>query len=234
MATLSEPRPAHEAPGLAPPGDGRASVLLSGVRWETYEALLRDLHEGGSNVRLTYDRGWLELMSPGHRHERNKGRLGRLVEALTEELDIAIASGGSTTFRSRLLERGLEPDECYWIQNEARVRDLEDLDPESDPPPDLAIEVESTRSAIEKAPLYAALGFPELWFSDGESIRVGRLQADGSYAWGGESACLPFLGPAELAPFLAPARGQGETAWIRAFRAWVRAELAPRLGRPGG
>ena len=95
-------------------------VLLSGIRWETYEALLTDLRDGP--MRLTYDRGRLEIMAPAFNHERCKRQIGRLVETMAEVEDRPIISGGSTTFRLEDLERGLEPDECYYIAHEAEVR----------------------------------------------------------------------------------------------------------------
>jgi len=132
--------------------------VLRNISWETYEALLRDLHD--SSLRLTYDRGDLELMTVGPIHEWYKSHLRRMIDAATEELNIPIRSGGSTTFRRQLKCLGLEPDECYWVQHEPQVRDRKDLDLDVDPPPDVAIEVENTRSAVNKLAVYAGLGFP--------------------------------------------------------------------------
>ena len=101
---------------------------------------------------------------------------------MTEELDIPIRSGGSTTFKSQILKKGLEPDECYWIANEHLVRGRLDLDLEVDPPPDLAVEVEITRSVLNRMGIYASLRVPEVWRSDGDQIIVEQLQADGTYA----------------------------------------------------
>jgi Uma2 family endonuclease len=215
-----------------PSGDRR--LLLRGIRWSTYEALLRDVERSGCRYTMTYDRGRLEIMSPARRHERGKKRLARMVEALTEELNIPIASGGAMTFRRKLKKRGLEPDECYWIANEARIRDTAEIDLERDPPPDLAIEVEHSRSAMNRMEIYAALGFPEIWCYDGARLRIARLRPDGAYDWTDTSACFPFLPMTELARLLAQAGSQDETTWIRGFRVWVRAELAPRLGPPAG
>lgn len=98
------------------------SILLEGISWRTYESLLRDFERAGSNLRMTYDRGKVEIMAPAYAHDRPKHLIGRMVEAMTEELNIPIAGGGSTTFRRQLKKRGLEPDECYWVQNEAQIR----------------------------------------------------------------------------------------------------------------
>lgn len=206
--------------------------LIQGVSWGTYESLLRDFERSGVRMGMTFDRGRLEFMSPARRHERRKRRLGRLVETLTEELNIPIASGGSTTLRSRLVERGLEPDECYWVAHEPQVRDRDDIDLAADPPPDLAIEVENTTDILDRLDVYAALGVPEIWRDDGEVVVIGRLQPDGRYAWGHASGVFPFLPMAEVARFLALAESQNETAWVRSFRTWVRDNLAPGYARP--
>ena len=208
--------------------------VLHGIRWRTYKAIRKDLDDRGIRLYLTYDRGSLEIMSPSGRHERRKRRFGRLIEVMTEELQIAICSGGSTTFRRKLKKRGLEPDECYWVEHEPRVRAKEEVDLDVDPPPDIAIEIEYSRSILDKLGVYAALGFPEVWRYDGRSLRVARLQPDGTYVEGDYSPSFPWLPLADLVRFLKLVGTTDETSWIRDFRAWVRAELAPRRARGGG
>jgi Uma2 family endonuclease len=200
-------------------------VLLHGVRWSTYEALLEDLE--GCRTRLTYDDGSLEIMTISPRHEWSKSLIRRMIEALTEELNIPIRSGGSTTFRKQLKKKGLEPDECYWIANEPLVRGRADLDLQVDPPPDLAVEVEITRSALNRMGIYAALGVSEIWRSNGDQIMISQLQDDGTYASVDHSPSFPWLPLAELGRFLEASATMNETRWIRSFRAWVRAEVAP-------
>lgn len=207
-------------------------VLLIGISWQTYNTLREELDEAGSNLRLTYDQGNLEIMSPAWKHERPKSLLRRMVDVLTEELNIPVASGGSTTFRRELKQRGLEPDECYWVQHEAQIRNKDEIGLDQDPPPDLAIEVENTRRLLPRMSVYAGLGFPEVWRHDGRTLQAGLLQPDQTYAWGDRSACFPFVRLSELAHFLDQRSDTDETTWIRAFRAWVRDELAPR--RAGG
>src|ERR1700723_3051315 len=123
------------APQLAP---AEQRVRLSGVPWDVYVAFCDGV--GERYIRMTYDQGELEIMSVSPKHDNGKKRLGRLVETLTEELDIDIASYGSMTCRREDLLRALEPDDCYWIANELLVRGRVDLDLEYDPPPDLSLE----------------------------------------------------------------------------------------------
>jgi len=103
-----------------------ARVVLSGITWSTYEAILADMDN--RPIHLTYDRGALEIMSPSEEHERVKKLIGRMIEAMTEELNIPIRSAGSTTFRREAKQRGLEPDECYYVASEPRVRGKDDFD----------------------------------------------------------------------------------------------------------
>lgn len=199
-------------------------LVLDGVSWSTYEALLADLEHGG--IRLTYDQGRLEIVSPSRQHEWFAGLIGRMIEAMTEELDIPIRSTRSWTLRLELKRRGLEADESYYVANEPKVRGREDLSLDRDPPPDLAIEVEISSPWIEKIPIYAELGVPEVWRYDGRRLRVELLQADGTYAASPTSAAFPFLPVEKLEAFLARRADTDETTWIRRFRAWVRKELA--------
>lgn len=199
-------------------------ALLRGISWDTYEAILRDT-EGRRRLRLTYDDGDLEIMSPSRKHEWGKKSLGRMVEIYTLEAGIPIYSLGSTTFKLEMEKKGLEADECYYLQNEALVRGKEELDLTVDPPPDLAIEVEVTSRMLPRLPVYAALKFPEVWQCSRGKITVHLLQADGNYAVGRLSACLPQLPLEKLEEFLRNREHSDETAWMRAFQQWVRSTV---------
>lgn len=202
-------------------------LVLHDVSWQTYEMILRDLE--GRRFRITYDRGALEIMAVSHRHENRKKLLARMIEALTLELDIPIHPGGSTTFKNELLERGLEPDECYWIQNEPSMRNKMEFDITADPPPDLAVEVEVSRSALDRMGVYAALGIPEVWRLDGEKLRVCVLGANEKYREKNNSLAFPFLPLDEIERFL-NTEGENHTALMRSFHEWVRETLAPSYG----
>lgn len=197
--------------------------LLSDVSWETYDALCND---PGIRTRMTYDRGMLEFMSPSQRHENLKTLLGRMVEVMTEELNIPVKSCGSTTYRRAILDKGLEPDECYYVQHELDMRGKDELDLDVDPPPDVAIEVEVTKSALDRMGIYAALGVPEVWRFDGKTLRLFVLNETSEYEETGRSPTFPQLPPDELVRFLARRTQQDETSLIRSFRQWVHQNLA--------
>jgi Uma2 family endonuclease len=197
----------------------REHMLLYGVPWHTYVDL-RDLPEN-YHLRMNYDRGTLEIMSPSNKHEKGTSILARLIEAWTEELNIGLCSLGQTTCRREDIERGFEPDKCYYVQNEPRMWEKDELDFTVDPPPDLAIEVDVSRSSVDKMSIYAAFGVPELWRVD-----RGRLQAyefvAGEYRPRESSLCFPQLPLAEVQRVLDQIGKVPETELIRGFRAWVR------------
>lgn len=198
-------------------------VLLRNISWQTYQSLLKDF-EQQPGMRLTYDRGLLEIMMPLAPHETSKKLLGRLVETLTEELEIEIRSLGSLTCDREDLARGLEPDQCYYIQNEAAVRNRERIDLTQDPPPDLAIEVDITSSSIDQLAIYAALGVPEVWRYDGQTLTMYHLEA-GVYECHDRSLSLPQLTASKVMQLLALSQTMGETSLVRQFRQWVRTRL---------
>jgi Uma2 family endonuclease len=200
-------------------------LLLHDIDWRTYTRLLHVFAEHRS-IRLTYDRGALEIMSPMLEHELPADLLGRFVNVLTEELGIEIKAAGSTTLRRRRKRRGLEPDRSWWIANEARVRGKDQLDLKVDPPPDLAIEVDVTHSSLNRMGIYSALGVVEVWRLTHDGLSFHVLQADGTYATAATSHAFPFVAPADLIRFLALRATTGENAVVRQFRDWVRQQLA--------
>ena len=144
-------------------------IVLHNIAWSTYEAILADMED--QVIHLTYDHGELEIMSPSDKHERIKRLIGRMVEVMTEVLGIPIRSAGSTTFKKQMLHRGLEPDECYYVTHEEQLWGRDTIDLLVDPPPDLAIEVDISRSSLDRMGIYAALGVPEVWrYEDGDVV----------------------------------------------------------------
>lgn len=204
-------------------------VILGNISWRTYQSLIRDF-ESEPAIRLTYDHGTLEIRMPLDPHETYKKLLGRLIETATEELDLEIRSLGSRTCDREDLARGLEPDQCYYIQNEALVRDIEQIDLAHFPPPDLAVEVDITSSSLDRLSIYADLGVPELWRYDGRSLTLYQLQ-DGQYLPCNRSIALPLLQASDITRFLELRFPQnetqapvGENSLVRQFRHWFSSQ----------
>jgi Uma2 family endonuclease len=184
-------------------------------------------------IRFTYDSGRLELMTLSGEHERRARLLGLFVQVLAEELDVDVDGRGSMTFRRVDLDRGMEPDECFWVQNEAAIRGRDQPDLNVDPPPDLGIEVEVSRGILDRLAIYAALKIQEVWRDDGQTVHIMQLQANGKYQEATNSSVFPGLKPHEMARLVQLRMQESNTTLTRMFRAWVRAEIAAgRLTRP--
>ena len=193
---------------------GEQRVLLRSISWQTYETLADNPDRAGR--LLTYDQGVLEIMSPSRAHEADKSMLGRMVERFAEEQGIDICSSASTTFKRKDLDRGFEADESYYIRNELIVRDKREIDLLIDPPPDLVIEIEMSRSAINKLALFASIGIPEVWRYNGTRLWLGRLAED-DYESISQSIELPGF-PIEAAVEILQSIGTAsETELIRRF-----------------
>ena len=207
------------------PANGQA-FLFQAVDWDFYDKFLDLLND--RRIRVTYDRGNLELMAPSYRHESYGGLLGHMVEDLAIELKIPFKLAGETTLRRLDLDRGLQADECYYIQNQARIEKGREIDLTRDPPPDLAVEMEVTHSGLDRMGIYAALKVPEVWRCDGMTLVSYQLQADGEYAACERSLAFPFLIMAELMQFIRDHENEDDGSILAAFRVWVR----QRFGSP--
>jgi Uma2 family endonuclease len=196
-------------------------IHLSGISWETYETLLAELSD--RRLRLTYNRGNLEIMAPSPEHERFKKVAGRFVETMAEEFDIRIEPLGSTTFKRPQLS-GAEPDECFYIYNIDAVRGKRRLDLNEDPAPDLVVEIDVTSSSLNRLQVYADLGVAEVWIYDGESLAIKQLQ-NNTYITSQKSQFFPSLPISEIAKFLQQAGKTDYLELVKAFRHWVRSQL---------
>ena len=204
---------------------GERRIVLSGVSWELYEQLREN--EDNWHVRMAYDNGRLELMSPSPHHESITKLIARMVETFMEETGVSHRSLRSTTWKRRELGKGCEADECYYILNHRRVCRRLEIDLKVDPPPDLVIETEVSRSLVSKLNIYSALGVPEIW-----RWRKRRLTAyslsEGKYVECELSLNLPNLRVRDLAQFLDFELAADELTWIRKFRVWVRERFAAK------
>lgn len=198
-------------------------TVLQNISWETFEALLRDTGEDRGS-RFAYDCGVLEIMTPLFEHENPKSNFGNFIIALAEELGIEVRSAGSTTLKRKILKRGIEPDTCYYIQNELAIRGKQTLDLEKDPPPDLAIEIDITSSSVNKLGIYSALGVTELWRYDGQNLKFYQL-IEGQYVECNFSIAFPLVSVSEISRFIEQSKSMGEITLLKSFRAWVRDKL---------
>ena len=202
---------------LSPP---EQSVVIANVSWRTYVNLLEDLAES-STPRLTFDRRTLEIMSPTKKHERLNRVLAQLVEVLTDELGLDMENLGSTTFKREDLERGFEPDSCFYFEQAELVRSKEELDLSVDLSPELVIEIDVTSTSIHKDSIYAQLGVREVWRYDGDELRIGKLVGE-AYVASETSEALPLVTATVLSQFLERSRTVRRPELVQSFRQWIR------------
>jgi Uma2 family endonuclease len=203
---------------LVEPAESR--VLLPGVGWDTYERLLADLADC-SGPRLTYDRGELEIMSPNAKHEAINEAVKVMISVLCEEWKLDVHALGSTTYKRKTFKRGFEPDSCFYFKKAALVRAKDHLDLEVDPAPELVVEIEISRSAIKKFPLFAKLGVGEVWRYDGQRVTI-YVRKGETYLHQVSSRLLPGLTGATITRFLDESRSAARPMWLRQLRKWAR------------
>lgn len=211
----------------------KQQFVLDGMSWRSYERALRTFD--GRRVRINFSRGVLEILTLSPEHERLKYLLARMVDVLVEELGWDSANFGSMTFKQR--PKGMEPDECFWIAHELDVRGRDTLDPATDPPPDLVLEIEVSRSVVNRLAILAAMGATEVWRYDGQHLRAMLLGTDRKFHSSPTSRSFPFLPLDEVVDFLNQRTTQSNTAILRSFRTWVRDQIAhawpkEQLARP--
>lgn len=206
------------------PNPSETRILMENVSWETYERL-RDENPDRAGLRMTYDEGCLEIMIVSRPHERPNRILAQIVEVVTEELEIDIEHGGSTTFQRKDLTKGFEPDSCFYIKNAQTVRDNDEAGGGAILPPDLLIEIDVTSPSLPRFPLFAAAGVAEVCRYDGQQVQVFVL-VKGSYEERERSIALPPLTSEVLTRFLIDSTQMKSTVWLRHIRAWVRERSA--------
>ena len=197
-------------------------LLLKNVSWKQFQEILANLGDN-RNSRSAYSQGMLEIMVPLPEHETDKVIIGDFVKAILEEIDIEFLSLGSTTFENEQMLAAVEPDDCFYIQNEAAVRGKKRLNLKVDPPPDLAIEIDITSKT--KLAIYQNLRVPELWRYNGQKLEINLLQS-GKYVPSNQSLIFPDLPIAEVIPeYLERSKAIGRNATMKLFRAWLKIQL---------
>lgn len=195
-------------------------TLLENISWQTFKAMLAEM--GSSrNTRLAYDNGILEIMTPLMPHENSNRLIEVFVGVLCEELGLEIKRTGSLTLTRDDLGRGGEPDSSYYIENEFRVRNKENIDLAIDPPPDLVLEVEYSKPKVNKFNIYSTIGVPEFWRFNGSILQVYVLR-DGKYSEVEFSPTFGSIPIKEIPNFIQRTKKDGEITTIRDFRNWVQ------------
>lgn len=204
-------------------------ILLNGVTWETFERLLTETGDN-RNKRLAYCDGVLEIMAPLEEHEESTRLFDDYVAVFVDALGLELRKLGSLTMKNPQQKKGLEPDCCFYIQNEALVRGVGKLDFEIHPPPDLAIEVDNSNSSLDKLPIYLALRIPELWRLRRGTLSIYQLDDEQTaYEEVEQSLAFPQMPVRALPQFMARAQVIGQRAAVRELSKQAAALLADTI-----
>lgn len=194
-------------------------LILQRVGWDVYERVLLQYRDS-NEVHFAYDDGFLEVEVPLFKHETANSILQNLVTIICNEKGINFVNAGSTTFREKAKAKGCEPDTAFYIQNEHRIRGVQELDLRHDPPPDLVIEVDITSPSLNKMPIYSALNVTEVWLYKGDRVVFYTL-IDGNYAEAYNSIAFPFIDSKTVNNFLKSGLAMSSSEWFTEVRAWL-------------
>ncbi|MCU1267981.1 MAG: hypothetical protein JWM21_4299 [Acidobacteria bacterium] len=211
---------------LNPPKTVEGRVVLHNISWHTYQRLLEERGDC-STPRLTYDRGELEIMSPGAKHEDVNESIKLLVNLISMEIGPILRGLGSTTFAREDINRGFEPDSCFYVRNEALIRGKERIDLSVDPVPDIVVEIDITSLSVKKRAVFAQFGIPEVWRYDGASIEILTLTG-GSYIRSQASIVLPVFTAEALTKLVNDSLTLDRPEWMKRVRDWARAQKGPQ------
>jgi Uma2 family endonuclease len=197
-----------------------SALIIPDVSWAEYEELLAELGDGYA-VRVAYDRGRLEIVSPSWKHEKWSWFVGLIAHVLATEFETHLESFGSTTFKHPALQQGAEPDACFYVQHAAQLIGKDELDLAVDPPPDVVVEIDASHSSKRKLIFYATLGVPEVWRYDGQ--RASMYQRSGTgYTEVPASLAFPAFTADTLTALLSQLKTEGQQTVLETFRRSLR------------
>ena len=202
------------------PPDG--VIIQHGVGWNDYEEVLDAVGEA-HGLRISYDEGTLQVMTLSSRHERYTWLIGQLVGVLSTRRRIRVLYYGSSTMKKQRKQKGVEPDACFYVQNAQLVGTKDEIDFSTNPPPDIAVEVDLHRDSISKFSIYAGLGVPEIWRYDGNSLTIYHLR-EGQYQPSEASQALPLITGTVLTEFLARTSNEDQYDILIAFEDWLKTQ----------
>lgn len=211
--------PYRDAIDHLPPG---GMLVVPGVTWEAYETLLEELSDR-PGVRVTYDEGRLQAVSPLSAHEQFSEVISDLALMAARWLGLRLEKRGSVTLMQPSRRRGVEADRCFYIANAHRIMGKIALDLAEDPPPDIAVEIDMSSDSRAKIPIYAGMGVPELWIYNGRRLRILELdEASGRYQDVTGSKFLPCFSVPVLERFLELSKTTGQDEVRDGFEAWLK------------
>jgi len=196
-----------------------STLILRGISWDDYEELLAAVGEA-PGLRISYDQGTMQIMTPSSEHESYVRLIERLVDRVSSKLRIKVLSFGSATMKHSRWRKGSEPDACFYVQSASRIGNRVLLDFTNDPPPDIVVEIDINHDSLSKFPIYAALGVSEIWRYDGQALAIYLLEHN-QYITSEASLALPMLTSAVLTEFLSRSRCEDQYETLLEFEIWL-------------
>lgn len=221
VSSVTQPIPQNPEPARQTEQQAEQRVVFHDLSWENYQQILAALGNKRSS-RLTYDRGNLEITRPLEEHENTVRLVDLFIRILVVELGLRIKTMGSTTLNRPDIQRSAEPDNCYYIQNQPKVANKK-VDLDTDPPPDLIVEIDITHTDIDKLNLYASMGVPEFWRYSRKNLRIYQLR-DNQYTEVENTSIFPLesLKAKEHFHDFVQKYQIDEVEAENSFRAWVK------------
>jgi Uma2 family endonuclease len=199
---------------------GEHRFTLEGITWETYLHLSAEIADSRA-VRLAYDEGTLEIMSPDYSHEKRADALADIAKTAARASRMRWANGGIMDMKHPDLKKGVQADACFWFANEPVVRGKEKIDVTVDPAPELVIEVDITSPSVHKLPFYAKIGVAEVWRYGKGTLHVYHLEA-GEYVEHESSLVFPWLPAERITHVLEEFSTAGAPDALDNFEQWIR------------
>jgi len=199
----------------------QAAIILSNVAWETYSRFVEETMDKVVNPLFYYENGNLLIMVKSSEHEFTTDYIVLFINFVCVEWSINCGSLGSTTYRRNDIERGFEPDSCFYFENEPNIRGVKRMDMSVHPAPDLIVEVDITSLSTFRQHIFAAFGVPEIWRFDGERIEILKLEND-KYVPIKNSLTLSKVTPEVLTDFIKESQTLSRLEWINKVRNWAR------------
>ena len=195
------------------------TVVIHDQSWDDYEEVLESVGEN-RGLRISYDEGTLQIMTLSPEYEKYSSLIHDLVRLVSLRLRIKVLSFGSATMKKPRKEKGLEPDDCFYVQTADLIAGKQHIDFSTDPPPDVAVEIDIQHDSLSKFGIYAALGVSEIWRYDERSLIIYHLEA-GQYVEMPASRAFPILSADVLSEFLGRIRREDQYEILLSFEEWL-------------
>jgi len=197
-----------------------STLVVNDFGWDEYELLMEEF-ERRRNPRFSYDCGRLEVMSPSPVHDEFEYLTELFVREFSDAQDVDLQAYGHATWKLKDAGKGAEADCCYYVQNARQVIGKKRIPLESNPPPDIVVEIDLTNSSMRKLQIYASLGVAEVWRFDGTAFHFYEL-LDGEYVELPDSKSLPGFARVPVLEMFTLAATQGQTKTLKTFRSLIR------------